>query len=351
MQVAFNINFANWGSVKLVALFPSVNQRLFWRFSEKPKSVAPESLGHEQRDAYAACFTRLTDIGSYSQHLCQCRRASRSLLHVQTISSRTGYLRARAEAFFIEQKREHGRQLCEQVMRGWTQLAPKVSVDCEWITLPNFNLQFDWKTGPSSWVKGKVVLRERTIAYYAYQHLLSGYTMQHNSLKAMTSAARAYHDIAKDNVPKIRAQLASEVESRMRLSDKITDYLGDSYNLNLLCAIIAEHVLFKTSLSFLDVSSYVPITHKEFWELRLDGRTDQILSRTRDKADAERLRESIGAVLNDKDVSNYLNAMGRYFREFVGTLSTFKMGINDIVYGVQLGRIIDGDCEICEQYS
>jgi hypothetical protein len=236
-------------------------------------------------------------------------------------------------------------------MKGWAQLSPKVSVDCQLITLPNFQLQMDWKKGPLSWVRGEVVLRERTVPYYAYQHLLSGYPLQRNSLDAMTSCARAYHKIAKDNVPEIKAWLTTEVQKRMRLSSTITDYLGDSYNLNLLCAVIIEHVLFNTSLSSLNASNYTPTVHDDFWELHVDERPDQILSRTRDKTDADRLRESVIALLNDTKMKGYLGAMKNHFIEFDKTLATFRMGMNDITYAVELGRTIEGECDVCEQYA
>lgn len=204
----------------------------------------------------------------YSWCGCEHWRSSGSVLHLQNVSRRTGHIRAGAEAFFIEEKREHAHQLCEQVYKKWLAVEIVVHQSAEGIFLKDFEFQIDWKKGRTRFGKREVILRERKPSYYAFQHLETGYPLVYNAIADLSAAGQHYVDLAAKSVPKIKDMLSKEVKQRMTLSETITNYLGDSYNLNLLCREMLEHFFKNEDMSFLSSILYAGPT-KGYWEIGL----------------------------------------------------------------------------------
>lgn len=254
-----------------------------------------------------------------------------------------GRILARERAFFLADKREHGRQLCEQVFRKWPKLRIESSHSFDKIAIPDLNLRMKWETG-RNWY-GEVILRERTPEYYGYQHLVSGYQPVFHSLERLIASLDGYHSIASKNVPVIRAALAEEVRKGMTLAGTITDYLGDSYNLELLCSKTIERVVIGTPMLFFDAEYSAVPDHQGFWELKIG---QEVLSRTRDKVDLARLRTSVRAILSNPPTTGMLSiGIAARYREVEKSLEQFKVGVSDVINAIQLGRTIQGSCDVC----
>jgi len=301
---------------------------------------------HEQCHANATDFHRLIDIDVLAQRLCQRGRNSRGLFHLQFGPSRTGFFQARAFFREREEKREHGQKVCERVYKKWPNVKIKLVGPFQKAYLTDIEFDVDWKKGHSK--SGEVILEERKPEYYGYQHLESGYKPALNAIAELARTIKSYDNTADRNGSEIKDALAKQVKKRMTLSEKITDFFGDSYDLEFLCQKTIERVLLETDLSFLNKDDYVGPTAQGYWTLSLDGR---ILSRTRDQVDADRLRESVKAVIADPALKDQLQRYASNYAALVKALESFKATMNDLINAIEFGRTIQGKCEICEDLA
>lgn len=275
----------------------------------------------------------------------------------------------RRKAFFIEKKLAHGQALTDQVFKSWVNAKLKISLTFESIELSNIDLQLDRWTALADAIISKKGERAVGMAkkpeFYARQHLNTGYPKVWSSIVEFLKVRKIYAELAISLVPLIRNRLQMEIQQRLPhlAEQKTLDKSELGYDFNLLFHKLLAHELDNNDSSYTrkkplkeslleSLRKYVQSPHSHSantpWEFSIDN---ELIIRTHDKYDRERLIESICATLLDSDIQNHIFNLRFASAPTRAMLKFFKEGLDELIISVELKSSINGKCDICKEWA
>jgi hypothetical protein len=291
----------------------------------------------------------------------------------------------RRKAFFIEsaralleKKSAEGQVLTEKVFKRWVNAELKFSPTFESVEWSDVEFPIDFGTAPADAIISKkglrAVGRARKPEYYACEHLITGYPKIWNSAVRFLQSQKLYADLAIEKLPLIRNRLQEETQKRLPHLARL-EALGNSevgYNFNLLFLKLLEHRLspdqppptkepleerLKESLRKMIQSPRSHLANTP-WEFTVKTGHSQkgifyneLILRTPDPDDAERLIESMCVTLLDSDVQKHFLALRLPLTDARAMLRYFKEGLLELINSVELKGPFKGTCANCKEWE